>query len=241
VSVVAHEDGVSEIISTEHHNFGGRDFDEHVVEHFLKVWKRLKKIQIPIDSLAAEKIRFEVEKAKKALDTLSSASMFIPQIVPGQDFQELLSRRLYKKVNKEYLKKILSSVEKMIEEAKLKKKDITEIVLTGGAAKMPKIKSMLIEYFGRVIFSHLDPVDAIVRNAAYVAHVINGGGPQVQIMCSTVPISVGIETHGGLFKVCLSFQPIKRVPFSHSPMTVFPYPSFRQLLSEILQSQREKQ
>ena len=94
MSVVENEDQVYEILASQNHKFGGRDFDERIVEHILTGWN---KKNMELTDLAMERLRLEVERIKKEFDTKSSATILIKDLVPGTDLHETLSRRLYKK------------------------------------------------------------------------------------------------------------------------------------------------
>merc|ERR1711902_132447 len=202
VSLLSVTDGVFEVLSTNGDtHLGGEDFDQRVMEYFMKVIKKKTGKDIRNDKTATQKLRREVEKAKRALSSAHQTRIEIESLVEGEDFSETLTRAKFEELNMDLFKNTMRPVSQVLKDAELTKKDIDDIVLVGGSTRIPKIKQLVKEYFnGKEPRSGVNPDEAVAEGAAVQACILSGGscGDQDMVIIDTVPLSLGIETVGGV-------------------------------------------
>ena len=186
---------------------GGEDFDQRVMEHFLKLIKKKSGKDISKDSRATQKLRREVEKAKRALSSSHQTRIEIESLVDGNDFSETLTRAKFEELNMDLFKNTMKPVQQVLNDAELTKKDIDDIVLVGGSTRIPKIKQLIKEFFnGKEPRSGVNPDEAVAEGAAVQACILSGAscGDQDMVIIDTVPLSLGIETVGGVMSKVIS-------------------------------------
>merc|ERR1712193_151214 len=201
VSLLTIDNGVFEVVSTNGDtHLGGEDFDQRVMEWFIKLYKKKKGKDIRKDNRALQKLRREVEKAKRTLSTQYQAKVEIESFFDGEDFSETLSRAKFEELNLELFKSTLKPVKKVLEDAGMKKSEIHEIVLVGGSTRIPKVQSLVKEYFDRKEPSRgINPDEAVAYGAAVQAGVLSGEEDTGDIVLLDVnPLTLGIETVGGV-------------------------------------------
>merc|ERR1711953_1555710 len=150
VSLLTIDNGVFEVVSTNGDtHLGGEDFDQRVMEWFIKLYKKKKGKDIRKDNRALQKLRREVEKAKRTLSTQYQAKVEIESFFDGEDFSETLSRAKFEELNIELFKSTLKPVKKVLEDAGMKKNEIHEIVLVGGSTRIPKVQQLVKDFFDK--------------------------------------------------------------------------------------------
>merc|ERR1712176_909183 len=152
------------------------------------------------DNRAVQKLRREVEKAKRQLSSTHSAKIEIESFFEGEDFSETLTRAKFEELNNDLFRGTLKPVQKVLEDAELKKNEIDEIVLVGGSTRIPKIQQLVKEFFnGKEPSKGINPDEAVAYGAAVQAGVLSGedetGGLVLLDVC---PLTLGIETVGGV-------------------------------------------
>lgn len=202
VSILSIEEGVFEVISTSGDtHLGGEDFDQRVLDYYMKVIKRNYKKDISGDKRAIQKLKKEVERAKRALSSTHEYSIEIENLYEGLDFEETLTRAKFEELNADLFKKTLGPVQKSLEDAKKKKTEIDEIVLVGGSTRIPKIQEMIREYFnGKEPNRYINPDEAVAYGAAVQGAILCGDESidQEIILLDVVSLTMGIETVGGV-------------------------------------------
>jgi len=200
VSVLTIEEGVFEVLSTAGDtHLGGEDFDNRVINHFAKKYNKDKGVDITKDAKTMGKLKREVEKAKRTLSSQKTTKIEIESFHKGEDFSETLTRAKFEELNADLFKKTLKPVEQVLKDAKLKKGDIDEIVLVGGSTRIPKVQSMLEEYFGKKARKDVNPDEAVAFGAAVQGGVLSGDkGTESLILMDVNPLTLGIETTGGV-------------------------------------------
>ncbi|KAF1966553.1 heat shock protein 70b [Bimuria novae-zelandiae CBS 107.79] len=200
VSILAIEEGIFEVRSTAGDtHLGGEDFDNRVINHFVKKYNKDKGVDITKDAKTMGKLKREVEKAKRTLSSQKTTKIEIESFHKGEDFSETLTRAKFEELNADLFKKTLKPVEQVLKDAKLKKSDIDDIVLVGGSTRIPKVQAMLEEYFGKKARKDVNPDEAVAYGAAVQGGVLSGDKATNDIILMDVnPLTLGIETTGGV-------------------------------------------
>ncbi|PAN45430.1 hypothetical protein PAHAL_9G118200 [Panicum hallii] len=203
VSVLSLDRGVFEVLATSGDtHLGGEDFDQRVMDHFIRLIRRKHGRDISKDGRALGKLRRECERAKRALSSQHQVRVEIESLFDGVDFSEPLTRAKFEELNMDLFKKTLGPVKKAIADAKLKKTDIDEIVLVGGSTRIPKVQELLTEFFdGKEPNKGINPDEAVAYGAAVQGSIISGeGGAETKdiLLLDVTPLTLGIETAGGV-------------------------------------------
>lgn len=201
VSLLTIDNGVFEVVATNGDtHLGGEDFDQRVMDHFIKLYKKKKGKDIRKDNRAVQKLRREVEKAKRALSSNHQVRIEIESFFEGEDFSETLTRAKFEELNMDLFRSTLKPVQKVLEDADMNKKDVDEIVLVGGSTRIPKVQQLVKEFFGGKEPSRgINPDEAVAYGAAVQAGVLSGEQDTDAIVLLDVnPLTMGIETVGGV-------------------------------------------
>ncbi|XP_032490363.1 endoplasmic reticulum chaperone BiP isoform X2 [Phocoena sinus] len=176
VSLLTIDNGVFEVVATNGDtHLGGEDFDQRVMEHFIKLYKKKTGKDVRKDNRAVQKLRREVEKAKRALSSQHQARIEIESFYEGEDFSETLTRAKFEELNMDLFRSTMKPVQKVLEDSDLKKSDIDEIVLVGGSTRIPKIQQLVKEFFnGKEPSRGINPDEAVAYGAAVQAGVLSG-------------------------------------------------------------------
>ncbi|XP_023239542.1 78 kDa glucose-regulated protein-like [Centruroides sculpturatus] len=170
------------------------------MEHFIKLYKKKTGKDIRNDNRAVQKLRREVEKAKRTLSSAHQARIEIESMYEGEDFSETLTRAKFEELNMDLFRSTLKPVQKVLEDGDLQKKDIHEIVLVGGSTRIPKIQQLVKEFFnGKEPTRGINPDEAVAYGAAVQAGVLSGEEDTGELVLLDVnPLTLGIETVGGV-------------------------------------------
>jgi len=201
VSLLTIDNGVFEVVATNGDtHLGGEDFDNRVMEHFIKLFKKKTGKDIRKDNRAVQKLRREVEKAKRTLSTEFNTRIEIEAFIDGEDFSETFTRARFEELNIDLFRNTLKPVQKVLEDAGLKKTDIDEIVLVGGSTRIPKVQQLVKEFFdGKEPSRGINPDEAVAYGAAVQAGVLSGEDVGGEVVLLDVnPLTMGIETVGGV-------------------------------------------
>jgi heat shock protein 5 len=142
VSLLTIDNGVFEVVSTAGDtHLGGEDFDQRLTEHFIKIFKKKNNgVDIKKDARALQKLKQEVEKAKRDLSSVHQVKITIEGIMDGIDFSETITRARFEELCADLFKKTLKPVEQVLDDAGMKKAEIDEVVLVGGSTRIPKVQ-----------------------------------------------------------------------------------------------------
>jgi len=200
VSLLTIDSGVFEVVATNGDtHLGGEDFDQRVMDHFMKLYKKKTGKDVRKDNRSVQKLRREVEKAKRALSATHSARIEIESFFDGEDFSETLTRAKFEELNNDLFRGTLKPVQKVMEDGEMKKNEIDEIVLVGGSTRIPKIQSLVKEYFnGKEPSKGINPDEAVAYGAAVQAGVLSGEDNVDVVLLDVCPLTLGIETVGGV-------------------------------------------
>lgn len=201
VTLLTIDNGVFEVLSTNGDtHLGGEDFDQRVMEHFIKLYKKKKGKDIRSSNRAVQKLRREVEKAKRALSSQHQARIEIESFFDGEDFSETLTRAKFEELNMDLFRSTVKPVQKVLEDADLKKDQVDEIVLVGGSTRILKVQQLVKDFFnGKEPSRGINPDEAVAYGAAVQAGVLGGEEDTGDLVLLDVnPLTLGIETVGGV-------------------------------------------
>lgn len=203
VSILSIDSGIFEVKSTAGNtHLGGEDFDNRMVNHFAMEFKRKHKKDISGNKRSLRRLRTACERAKRTLSSSAQANIEIDSLFEGIDFYTSISRARFEELNADLFRGCLEPVEKAIQDAKLDKQKIDEIVLVGGSTRIPKIQKLLQEFFnGKELNKSINPDEAVAYGAAVQAAILSGDQSEEVsslLLLDVAPLSLGIETAGGV-------------------------------------------
>lgn len=183
-------------------HLGGEDFDNRLVNHFVKEFQRKHHKDMSKNNRAIRRLRTACERAKRTLSSSAEASIEIDSLFDGIDFYTKVSRARFEEMCSDLFQGTLQPVEKALTDAKMDKNKIHDIVLVGGSTRIPKIQKLLQDFMnGRELNKSINPDEAVAYGAAIQAAILSGDASEAikdVLLVDVAPLSLGIETAGGV-------------------------------------------
>lgn len=203
ISVLEIGDGVFEVKSTNGDTFlGGEDFDSTVVEFLAGEFKKQEGIDLTTDKLALQRLKEAAEKAKIELSSAATTEVNLPFITADatgpKHLVKSITRADLEKMVDSLIKRTLDPCKKALADAGVKASDIAEVVLVGGMTRMPRVREVVKDFFGKEPHTGVNPDEVVAMGAAIQAGVLQGDVKDV-LLLDVTPLSLGIETLGGVF------------------------------------------
>jgi len=203
VSILSIDDGIFEVKSTAGDtHLGGEDFDNRMVDHFVKEFQRKHKKNITGNKRALRRLRTACERAKRTLSASAQANIEIDSLFEGIDYYTSITRARFEELCSDLFRGTLEPVEKALRDAKMDKSSIDDIVLVGGSTRIPRVQKLLSDYFnGKELNKTINPDEAVAYGAAVQAAILTGDKSEAisdVLLLDVAPLSLGIETAGGV-------------------------------------------
>ena len=203
ISVLEIGDGVFEVKSTNGDTFlGGEDFDSKIVEYLADDFKKAEGIDLRNDKLALQRLKEAAEKAKIELSSAQTTEVNLPFITADQSgpkhLVKAITRADLERLVEDLIKRTLEPCKKAIADAGVKSSEIDEVVLVGGMTRMPRVREIVKDFFGKEPHTGVNPDEVVAMGAAIQAGVLQGDVKDV-LLLDVTPLSLGIETLGGVF------------------------------------------
>jgi molecular chaperone DnaK len=203
VSILEIGDGVFEVKATNGDTFlGGEDFDNKLVDYLAEGFKKDEGIDLTKDKLALQRLKEAAEKAKIELSSAASTEVNLPFITADQNgpkhLVKAISRADLERLVEPLIQRTIEPMKKALADAGIKTGDIAEVVLVGGMTRMPKVREAVKAFFGKEPHTGVNPDEVVAMGAAIQAGVLQGDVKDV-LLLDVTPLSLGIETLGGVF------------------------------------------
>ena len=207
VSILEIGDGVFEVKSTSGNNrLGGDDFDKKIIDYLVSEFKKENGIDLTSDKMAMQRLKDAAEKAKKDLSGVSTTNISLPFLSQGENgplhLDLSLSRAKFEELTSDLLDSTKEPIRKALKDANLTKDDIDKVLLVGGSTRMPKVVELIKNELGKEASKNVNPDEVVAMGAAIQGGVLTGDVNDI-VLLDVTPLSLGIETLGGVCTVLI--------------------------------------
>ena len=209
VSLLTLDDGVFEVKATGGcSHLGGEDFDNRLLNYCVEEFKKKSKVDITGNARAMRRLKTACERAKRTLSTTSTCAIEVDALAEAKDFNLAITRAKFEDLCGDIFRKTMEPVEQVLRDAKKSKSEIHDVVLVGGSTRVPKIQSLLSDYFnGKELCKSINPDEAVAYGAAVQAAILHGHGDSKTdslLLIDVAPLSLGIETSGQINTIMIA-------------------------------------
>ena len=203
VSILELGDGVFDVLATAGDNkLGGDDFDQKIIDHMVEEFKKENGIDLSTDKMALQRLKDAAEKAKKDLSGVTSTQISLPFITAGEagplHLEMTLTRAKFDDLTRDLVERTKTPVRQALSDAGLSLSDIDEVILVGGSTRIPAVVEAVKAETGKEPNKSVNPDEVVAMGAAIQGGVITGDVKDV-VLLDVTPLSLGIETMGGVF------------------------------------------
>ena len=207
VSILELGDGVFEVLATSGNNhLGGDDFDQAIIDYLVEEFKKKNKIDLTKDKMAMQRLKDAAEKAKKDLSGVTTTQISLPFLSQGEDgplhLDMSLTRAKFEDLTRDLIDSTLEPVRKALKDAKLSASDIDKVLLVGGSTRIPRVQELIKKELGKEPSKGVNPDEVVAMGAAIQGGVLTGAVNDV-VLLDVTPLSLGIETLGGVMTVLI--------------------------------------
>ena len=239
ISILELAEGTFQVLATHGDTrLGGDDLDKSLTEYLLgliqDVCPSIRNARADLPMLA--RVREAAERAKRELSDEEEVEVSLPFLAPGFSFSHRLTRRRLEELTRDLIERTRAHCLRVLSDAKMEPDNLTDVILVGGQTRMPLVRRLVREIFGREPNTRVNPEEAVALGAAVQAEILSGGY-QNMLLLDVTPLSLGLETFGGLMNVIIPRN--STIPIKAGEMFTTAVNNQKSMLIHVLQGERE--